>query len=1070
MIAKRKRLKGKSRELQRGVLRWVNIRPEEAPRTFLMFAFYTVSYIGILWLEISAAALFIGEYGANTLPWIYIASAGMGTGFGMFYSMLQRFLPLRAVIVITPIFLAFPLLFFGLGLSPIFLGAYSVFFMRLWLDALYTLTELNTSIASNQLFNIREIKRSYPFISSGILIADVVSGFSLPILRQLIGLENIIFLSAIMLLVGAAILMWMVTSYRQAFPELKRHYNTQDQQPNFATRRLQGPLRLYVGLVITFFVMSQILLIQLDFQYLSQIEQTLDTGQGEVADFLAIFSGFLGIVELLTQLFVSSRVVERMGVFVIAMLPPSLMLSIGGLALVGVIPLFLGVVVLKFVDDWLRYTVIAGTSLIFFQPIPDYARGRIQEWVRGVAEPVSMGFTGVLILVTIWLCRQWIAAPDSVIQFWQNRIFISEIIVASGIWLVAVILLRSRYLDLLVLSAEKGQLTLSASDLDARTFRRAVVEALEKEGSQGDKRQYIQLLANIDPQGAGSVLAPLLHRLEPSLQRQSLEVMLDYPQPDYLPHVRSLLNHSSATPDVFAMALRYVWLSTDRERSEDYLSAEEAARAHEREIVRSDTTRESHPMDELRPYLSFDVDAAIRGTAAALMLQKGDAREKAEATTVLRRMLTNQSQERERLMGCRALENAVYLQALRLYIPALLNDPSLRVRCAVLEAIAATQLEEYYPSIVRALYYRSTRETAIHALTRLGPDAMPMLIDLAEDPHRPHVVRAAAWTATSAIGTEEALDILVSHLMSSWGADRRSLLRILLNAEGEDGIDAVAEALGRRGVEALIDQELTFIGQTYAALVDLTPTKSVTQELGLLRRALRYQQSDAVDRLFLLMRFLYPSSTIQAASFNIRADSSDSVARGIEILDNSIDLPKKQIVLNILDPQLSDSEKLKLLANMVSYRAMAPSQRLRYVLDLHQFLSDWTIACCFHLARRSRWSVTLEHILIGLRHEISFVREAVLMYLYSASPRVLAELLPLLEHDPDANLVAHVRHMQMRLQKQGIGGVSHPGSDRRRSPFSQELKGATPPRGNGRSPQSPPSTSNQEPDYPEPER
>ncbi|MGB3491455.1 MAG: HEAT repeat domain-containing protein [Elainellaceae cyanobacterium] len=998
MLKKRKRLNGKNQDFQQSLLRWVNIRPDEASRTFLMFAFYTVSYIGILWLEISAAALFIGEYGANTLPWIYIASAVMGTGFGVFYSMLQRFLPLRSVIVITPIFLATPLLFFGLGFNLFFLGAYSVFFMRLWLDALYTLTELNTSIASNQLFNIREIKRSYPFISSGILVADVVSGFSLPLLRQLIGLENIIFLSSIMLLLGAGILMVVITFYPQAFPKLSQRY-TPPERPNFATRRLQGPLRRYVVLVITFFVMSQILLIQLDFQYLSQVEQTLDTSQGSVADFLAIFSGLLGIVELLTQWFVSSRVVERMGVFVIAMLPPILMIVIGGLSLSGIVSLFIGVATLKFVDDWLRYTVIAGTSPIFFQPIPDHAQGRIQEWVRGIAEPISMGITGGSILISIWLCQRWVPGPEEAVQFWQNRVFIGEIVIAAGIWLAAVVLLRSRYLNLLVLSAENGQLTLSANDLDSRTFRRAVIEALEQEGNQGDKRQYIQLLASIDPKGAAGVLASLLHRLSPALQRQSLKVMLEYPNRDSFPHVQSLLEEEKAPPDIFAMALRYIWLSEGE-----------------------------HSIDELRPYLSGDVDAAIRGTAAALMLQKGNTREKAEATNVLRRMLTNQSQERERLMGCRALENAVYLQALRLYIPSLLKDPSLRVRCAVLEAIASTRLEEYYPSIVRALYYSSTRDAAVQALARLGSEAIPMLIDLAEDSHRPQVVRASAWVATSSIGTEESLDVLVNHLMSSWGADRRSLLRILLNADDEDGIDAVAEALGRRGVEDLIDQELSLIGQAYAALADITPAQEVTQEMGLLRRTLRYQQQDAIDRLFLLMRFLYPSSTIQAASFNIKAESSDSVARGLEILDNTIDLPKKQIVLNILDPQLSDLEKLQLLSDIVSYQPMSPSRRLRYLLDLRQFLSDWTIACCFHLARRSRWSVTIDHVLAGLHHEVNFVREAALMYLYTASPNVLADLLPILKHDPDPAIALQVDDMQAMLKASGISNINPSGS------------------------------------------
>ena len=1003
MGKKRRRFFRKTRGLRQGVLRWVNLRPEEAERTFLMFAFYTVSYVGILWLEVSAAALFIGEYGAKTLPLIYLASAGMGASLGFFYSWLQRFLSLRRVIVLTPILMALPLMMFKLGLSPAILGGYSVFLIRLWLDALYTLNELNTSITANQIFNIREIKRSYPFISSGVLIADVLSGFSLPFLRKLVGLENVIFLASIMLLIGAGILLYLVTAYRRAFPESTRR-RTQDTQPTFAARRLKGPLRLYVALVIVFFAMGQSLWFNIDFQYLSQLEQNFNVSEGEIADFLALLSALLGIAELATQWFASSRVIERLGVFVSAMLLPGFILAISSLSFVQLIPMFWGVVLLRFVDEWLRYTVLAGTAPVLFQPIPDATRGRVQEWVRGVAEPVATGLSGVLILGTIWISTQDWGGFGPISQEGQNLIFIAEIALLATIGLLAAIALRSRYMDLLVLSAEKGQLNLASSDADARAFRRAVIEAIDSSETQTDKQQCIQLLTSIDPENVSKVLAPRLQGESATIQRQSLEVMLEYPDSEHLEDVRSLLKEKVA-PDVFALAMRYVWLS------------------------------EAHPdMQELRQYMKPEVDAVIRGTAAALMLRQGNSYEKSVATDVLRRMLTNTKDERERLMGCRALEDAMYLQALRLYIPDLLRDRSLRVRWAALEAIAATRFEDYYSAIIRALYYTSTRDAAIKALIRVGPEVIPMLIGLAEEAHRPHVVRTAIWKAISRIGTDEALASLVRHLMSSWGADRRSLLRSLLSTENEDGIEAVTEMLGRRGIENLINQELAFIGQTYAALVDLIPSRKVTQELGLLRRALHYQQNDAFDRLFLLMRFLYPSDAIQAASFNIRSQSDDSIARGLEILDNTIDLQKKQIVLMVLDPQPSDREKLNSFVSMIGYEPMSSGQRLRFLLELRRFISDWSLSCCFHFARRSRWSVTLEQVLYGLRHDASFVREAALMYLHMASPTVLAELLPQLENDPDPSIAAQIRQLMREVNQ----------SNRNRDSLGQDPDGRSP--------------------------
>ena len=180
-----------------------NLRPGEEERTGLMFASYTATSMGILWLEVSSAALFLGEYGASSLPWIYIFSAGVGLGLSVVYSWLQRLLPLRRVIVIIALLMAGPILGFRWGLSIPWLVPPMVFSMRLWIEAIYGLNDLNLSVTANQLFNIREIKRAFPIISSGNLVADVISGFSVYLLLNLVGLLNVLLLSFVVMVVGA---------------------------------------------------------------------------------------------------------------------------------------------------------------------------------------------------------------------------------------------------------------------------------------------------------------------------------------------------------------------------------------------------------------------------------------------------------------------------------------------------------------------------------------------------------------------------------------------------------------------------------------------------------------------------------------------------------------------------------------------------------------------------------------------------------------------------------------------------------------------------------------------------
>lgn len=1022
-------MQGTTMTVGQRILRLVNLRPEESERTFLMFVAYTATSIGILWLEMSSAALFLTSYGAEFLPWIYIASAAIGLGLNSIYSVLQRLLPLRHVIVLIAVLMALPLLVFRVGLAIPALYTITIFIMRLWNEAIFALNEVNTSVTANQIFNIREIKRTYPLISSGNLVSDVISGFSLPLMLALLGIENILVLACLVMLLGSGMLFYLSRTYQQAFPDFVRQREQKEpirhsERTDSAAQRLRGSLLQYIVLLFCFFVLAQVMYLLIDFQYLSQLELNLDLNA--IAGFLGLFSGILGLVELFTQWFVSSRAIERMGIFFIASLLPIMAALLALLPLFNIVSLLIGLVVLKFVDELLRYTLQASTTPILFQPVPNRVQSRIQSLVRGLAEPLSMVITGVGILLVIAGLRPFVSAVAGS-ETLQSKVFVVSIMLVAMIWLGVIYLLRSRYLNLLVVSADRGEL--STADGNLRAMRQAMLDAIGRPGSETDRASYLDLLASLDPEGVAEALAPLLSTLPPALQCKSLTIMLEHSNSDHLSPVRSLISDHQA-PEVLALALRYVWITESNSNQG------------------ADTRM-------LMDYLQPSVDPVVRGTAAALILRNGSIREQEVALTTIQQMLID-SRERERIMGCQAMGDAgamdtqqlstqrsetprtgiqrfstladldivpnvanrsFYESEFSIYIRGLLQDESLLVRQEALNAIAAMRLKEYYPSLLRGLHYKSTREAAERALSRLGNEAIPMLVRLAEDPTKPEMVCFHAWSAIGKIDTEPALDAMVLPLRTIWGNRRRTLLRALLRMPQDKGVEAVLERIGRSGVELMLDQELMFVGQIIAALQDLRADMVATEEAELLRRGLQDLQIDGIERIFLLMRFLYDADAMQAAEFSIlRSGSFNSMARGLEIVDNTLDIPSKRALLTVLD-QTSLENKLQSLSDLIVYYPLLPSDRLRFLLDLRHFLSDWVVACCFYLARQQRWSITPEQILICLRHATGFVREAVLDYLKMASPRSLKELLPLMQNDPNPLVVDQVQKLRQELQQ-----------------------------------------------------
>ncbi|MBD2627628.1 MFS transporter [Trichormus variabilis] len=975
------------------LLKWVNLRPEEVERTWMMFAFYTIVSVGLRWAEDSTVALFLGKYGAGQLPWIYIASAVTGAGLVVLYSWLQKVFPLRAVIVaiapgmVMPLFL---LVFLYGGINIPYVAVIIIFLLRLWVDACYVVNDLNTSIVANQLFNIREIKRTYPLVSSGILVADVISGFSLPWLLKFANLNKVILIACIVVLLGSGILFYLTYKYPTAFPHTPQRHITEEQASRH--RRLETPLKRYVWQLFAFFALLQVIGLLIDFQYLRELNSSLSEQQ--LASFLGVFGGIVGLCELVTQWFISSRLIEKVGVFFTAALLP---ITVGFLlpaviSLLNLFPsieepgFFWGLISLKFCDELLRYTFVISSGPALYQPIPERIRSRMQALSSGTAEAIASGLTGLVIFGTIWISQKFVPEP---LQKW---VLIGETVIVAATCLKVVWELRSRYVDVLVLSAERGGL--SAATVGLRAFKLGIVKALVETGTTADKRSCLELLAQIDLPGSGEVLAPLLLKLPPDLQGQSLEVMLMAgAKPLYIPEVSLLLDQPQGTvdPEVFALAMRYVWLA-----------------------------EENPNLSLLEEYLQPRHHSLIRATAAALLLRQGTPMQQAAATTTMRRMLTHK-QERERVNGVRALREVVYLQALRVHLPNLLQDDSLRVRCAVLEMIAATHLEEYYSSLLAALYYKSTRTTAMQCLVSLENEAIPMLLKLATNIYKPEVVRMYAWRTIAQIGTPEAIETLWLYLETSWGTTRDYILRSLLKIQQQAENSSLVDRFYESRVEALIEQELRLLGEIYAAYLDFQNLDSLKyyQEnekiltIGqLLQRSLLELELDVKDRLLLLLKLLYPAEKMQAAAFNLQSQSLVNLARGLEILDHTVNLPCKSLLLNILDRR-PEQEKLKYLvdAGFWQYENISVNERLCKLIKQGNLLSDWCLACCFHFAQSAYIRLTTTEILANLRHPTGFVREAAISYLSVVSQRVIQEILPHLQTDPHPLVMAQVKEL-----------------------------------------------------------
>ncbi|CDN13914.1 ATP/ADP translocase [Richelia intracellularis] len=548
-------------------------------------------------------------------------------------------------------------------------------------------------------------------------------------------------------------------------------------------------------------------------------------------------------------------------------------------------------------------------------------------------------------------------------------------------------------MELLVSGAVGNNFNANTRDVDLKSLKQAVIKGLLEKPKDTDKGSCIELLSKIDIKEAKEVLAPLLANLPPALQYQSLEVMLSAGVDSlYLPEVRALLEQpqGTVTPEVFALALRYLWLAENNSN-----------------------------LEQLERYLEIQQHSLIRGTAATLLLRQGNAKQRVAATKTLTKLLSHK-EEKVRINAVKVLNESAYLQTLRIHIPNLLQDESLRVRCAVLEMIAATRLEEFYHALMAGICYKSTRVQAMKAMITLGNEALPKLLQLANDAYQPEIVRMYAWQTIGQIFTSEVINTLWLHLEKSYGKTRNYILRALIKQYQQAGIIGLANRWHLSRVEQLIQQELAFLGEIYAAYTDLktqeiweSQTSKIYLACQLLEKSLLELEKDIKESLLLLLKLICSPKKIQAATFHLRSDSGAEIARGLEILEHSVhNLQYKSILLQIFD-RLTPEEKLKQIIkeDILTSEPMLVSDRIRSLIAQNHLLSDWCLACCFHLAKVACIKLSIPLILSSLRHPTGFVREAALAYISIAAKNVLDKILLQMKNDPDPLVAGLVQQL-----------------------------------------------------------
>ena len=518
----------------------------------------------LLIVKPTASALFLSEYGAIGLPYIFVTTAVLAAIVSTGYSAaLRRYSLLRVSIVSLGVCLA------------ILLGC--AMFMRLPLARptvaviLYLWTAIFGVLAASQfwmmasfVFDVRQAKRLFGLVGAGAIAGGIVGGYITSLLAQEIGARNLILVAAGLLvpcLVLTTVIWRSYVAKKQSVISRKRK----------ATSAYVAPHRLILAsrhlLLLCVIVALSVTVAKLvDYQF-SVLAAERYGDQDRLAGFFGFWYSTFNIVALVIQLVLTHRVVQGAGVSgALLFLPVGLGL---GAVVMLLVPGLNAAIFSRSVDGSLKQSLSRASIEMLFLPLDEETKKKVKTYIDVFVDSLAGGIGGLLLIGATQVLH--ISAPAI---SWV-------ILVLVVLWMVSVILIREEYIEAFraQLSHLKPKQHRSRLKSHHRKVMAGFLQVLEEGQMSTHEKQLLYVLERADDLSDSSFRDPirkLLAHPSPNVRSRALRSLYLQPGTELLAEVMPLLDDPEG--QVRSAAFDYLFSRTQavgREVLEPLLDSED---------------------------------------------------------------------------------------------------------------------------------------------------------------------------------------------------------------------------------------------------------------------------------------------------------------------------------------------------------------------------------------------------------------------------------------------------------------------------------------------------------------
>lgn len=380
--------------------RLFSIEKGERKDILRLLCFSFLGGISFVFYSTATVSVFISTFKADMLPYAFIASGVVGYLLWYLFARIQKYLSFSNLLSTGYLFLLISIvfLFFMAESSG---NKWWYFFMFVWMRFFTFLNAVMFGGLFARIFNLQQGKRLFALISAGDVVSQMLGYFSIPLLLKSAGVSTLLWISIAGIMFQLLLILLLKNYYQQKFnPSPVVVKETSPAQAPVADKNT----RAYYGLMFLVSLLPMLGFYYVDYMFLNELKLEYTSGQA-VAGFLGLFLGGVAVVELITRLFISGRLLTMYGLkFGINILPVTLLLSTALIVFFAVMPGFTGLVfsmiaLSKLLERVLRFSFNEPAYQIFYQPVPPAQRFSLRTKMEGVPKALGVIIAGILILV-----------------------------------------------------------------------------------------------------------------------------------------------------------------------------------------------------------------------------------------------------------------------------------------------------------------------------------------------------------------------------------------------------------------------------------------------------------------------------------------------------------------------------------------------------------------------------------------------------------------------------------------------------------------------------------------------